>query len=140
MIDGSEIKVFAKATDNSESANVGYSEMVTVLIKYPKVKIDYTGTLLQPGDILDVKVNVMNTRMGNMELYAACLNSGFLYWFPLWNDSPRPTTVERGLWEESILRIPYAFRPTGTFIFYAAIVDTGSLDIVDLTSLEFRLK
>lgn len=140
LLDGYLVNVQARASDMSENANIGYSTKQAFLIKVPKVNLYYEGALSQPGDVLDIKVNVMNTRLAGMDLYVACQIQDNIYWYPTWSVAPKPTGIERGLWDFTVLRIPYPFRPIGTFKFFAGIVDRGNIQIVDLDSMEIFIE
>jgi len=139
LLENSEINILARATDMSENANVGHSSTHTLVFKLPVVTIYHDGAFSQPGDVLNLRVNVLNTRSNPMDLYIAGSIAGNFYWYPLWNMTPSATQIERGIWDEIILSVPYNPAIKGTFTFYAAILDQGGLDLVDLNSIILKL-
>jgi hypothetical protein len=141
FFDNSSIVITARATDRSPNENVGYSQPTTLIVKKPQVHIYTEGSLDKPGDTLSFKVNAMNTKFDDIDLYIACNFGNSFFFYPDWGiSSAIPIRIERGVFDEYILSIPYIFKPSGTFIFYAAITDAASLDIISIDSKQINFQ
>jgi len=139
---GSLIKMIARATDMSSNHNIGYSEPVIVLVSTgePRVNVYTEGSLDAPGDILNVRVRAINTTSNLIDLFIAIENRDFFYWYPAWKLQPIPINLLTGTWDEIILIIPFALRPSGTYNIHAAIYIHDDINLLNRDSITLTIE
>jgi hypothetical protein len=69
-------------------------------------------------------------------MYAAIYLYDKFYWYPVWDDTPHPTSIAPGPLETGIFSVTLdENRPIGKYTFYAAITEHQTINILDLDSV-----
>jgi len=106
----------------------------------PRVDIYSNRTSFYPGETAKISVKVDNPSDYPVDMYAAVMLNGLLFFYPSWTNIPRATEISKGVWEEEILSLYItSVIPGGSYNFYAAITAKDTLDVIDFDVETIRI-
>jgi hypothetical protein len=99
------------------------------------VKSEFTA-----GDTININVKVENNGSMPIDMYSAIPIGVNFYWYPLWDVSPHQNVMIPGTNDENIVSLNLnSDRPLGTFTFYAAITEHGTINIIGIDSITITI-
>ncbi|MBU1627852.1 PQQ-binding-like beta-propeller repeat protein [bacterium] len=100
-------------------------------IATPKVDIYTNGNSFNSGDTANISVKVDNPFDDPVDMYAAVMLNGILFWYPVWDETPHSTEIEKGVWDKVIASFSITSDiPAGPYNFYAAITEHNTSDVI----------
>ena len=121
------------ATDDGVSSLIQESDT-------PKVNIYANQRTYEPGEVVEISVDVDNPARGTVKMYTAAYIGGEFYWHPTWTDIPFGTKISPGNWNEVILDIPAVLVSPGTYRFYSALITTYGFDLLGMDSVSITVQ
>jgi hypothetical protein len=93
------------------------------------------------GETINISVKVENNSNNAIDMYAAILIGNYLFWYPLWDNSPHTNEIQPGIWDQIIATIQVSNNiPIGSYSFYAAITEHGTYNIKGLDSVTITIR
>ena len=87
-----------------------------------------------------INVKVENTKEVHIDMYAAIILGGKLYWYPVWDINPHSTEIEPGTYDEKIVEIPVSdLIPAGYYTFFAAVTEHETINIFEIDSVTIKI-
>ena len=105
-----------------------------------EVDIYSNATSFHPGDTAEISVKVVNPTDEIVDMYAAVMLNGLLFFYPLWDELPHATEIEKGTWDEVIASFYITSSiPSGSYTFYTAIAEHNTANIIDFDSVTISI-
>jgi len=123
--------------------SIGWAEQGTG--EPPEVDIYANKTNIGATDPVIISVKVDNKSNSTVDMYAAVMHNGALYFYPTWDLNPtaeahKTAVAANTIWDNPILWVPFFIKKSGTFTFYAAIAEGGTFEILQVDGVTVNIQ